>query len=252
MGWQNRREFERFISGDTLNLNGCIFPYTASKDFEWMLTVALADTWGEELGLLDNDEGLYEIENVRLRKGDVVLDAGANIGLFTAYAAHKGCKVFAVEPLPQNIKWLELVAQLNADRDYDIKIIECALSDYNGRATLANNGNDLGGGTIESDILANNMKRDKRQVNYTYTNAITIDTLAEIGVIDRLDFIKADIEGAEIAMLRGGTETIFEHKPRLSLCSYHRNTDMEELESTILDIRGDYKIINGEKKIYAY
>lgn len=49
-------------------------------------------------------EGPYEDHQVRLTKGDVVLDCGANLGLFSAYAAGKGCKVYAFEPVPEAMK----------------------------------------------------------------------------------------------------------------------------------------------------
>lgn len=62
-------------------------------------------------------EGPYEIPGkFELTKGDVVIDAGANIGLFSAVAAVKGCSVYSFEPIKPVIdKYLSFTAQWNGN-----------------------------------------------------------------------------------------------------------------------------------------
>lgn len=45
------------------------------------------------------DEGPYEWSDVRINKGDVVFDCGANLGVFSILAASKGAEVYAFEPI---------------------------------------------------------------------------------------------------------------------------------------------------------
>ena len=45
---------------------------------------------------------VYDVPGVHIRKGDVVIDIGANQGFFTCYAARLGAKVYAFEPYLQS------------------------------------------------------------------------------------------------------------------------------------------------------
>ena len=59
-------------------------------------------------------EGPYEYRNVKLHKGDNVLDLGANFGMFSAYASAIGCNVYAFEPTNETIdRYLSKTASIN-------------------------------------------------------------------------------------------------------------------------------------------
>ena len=51
--------------------------------------------------------------------------------------------------------------------------------------------------------------------------------------VDRVDYIKMDIEGSEIAALEGAHETILKHRPKLGICVYHRPTDLWAIPNLI-------------------
>jgi hypothetical protein len=60
--------------------------------------------------------------------------------------------------------------------------------------------------------------------------------------LPRVDFIKADIEGAECAMLLGAAETIRKYRPKMALCIYHRDsTDHWLVPETLLSICRNYR-----------
>ena len=55
-------------------------------------------------------------------------------------------------------------------------------------------------------------------------------------------FIKMDIEGSELAALRGAERIIREQRPKLAICVYHKPEDMWEIPSFILNCHPDYKL----------
>ena len=56
---------------------------------------------------------------------------------------------------------------------------------------------------------------------------ITIDELMKT---ERIDFVKMDIEGAEIMALNGARESMADKQYRLEVCSYHKPDDREKIE----------------------
>lgn len=68
----------------------------------------------------------------------------------------------------------------------------------------------------------------------------------------RIDFIKADIEGAERNMLMGATKVLKEFSPKLAICTYHLADDAEVLRKIILKTNPKYVINNTSHKLFAY
>lgn len=67
-----------------------------------------------------------------------------------------------------------------------------------------------------------------------------------------MDFIKADIEGAERDMLTGAMETLRIHAPKLAICTYHLPDDPEILENIIRTANPAYTVKHRWKKLYAW
>jgi predicted RNA methylase len=81
--------------------------------------------------------GLYE-KNVRniLKNihGDCFYDVGANVGFYSLLLRHNFHQVYAVEPVPANIRRLNRGLSIRFVRN--IRVIPVALSDKNGKATF--------------------------------------------------------------------------------------------------------------------
>ena len=82
-------------------------------------------------------------------------------------------------------------------------------------------------------------------VDFTKENQLT--KTAQMRKLDSISLsnasvIKADIEGAEMAMLRGATETISKFRPSLLIAAYHRQQDIMDIPLWIHDLNLDYKI----------
>lgn len=188
-------------------------------------------------------EGPYEYgEHVKLQKGDIVLDCGANIGLFSALASSIGCQSYAFEPVPHIIdKYLSVTAKHNpgiticnyASWDKETEL-EFELADHN-----------LGAGTGVRQRFSNSGGKIS-------VKAIPLDTFVEHNHIEKIDFIKADIEGAERQMLTGARAILRKFAPKLSICTYHLPDDPKILADIILDANPDYVIHQEKMKLFAY
>jgi FkbM family methyltransferase len=183
-------------------------------------------------------DGTYIFDKVLVNPGDVVIDAGANLGFFSAYAAYKGGIVHAFEPDRGNRRCLEQTARLNAN----IAVHHQALMARTSKVAFLEAGNS--GSTA--------VFLDKIAAPIAEIDAITVDDFIQSSSLAKVDFIKADIEGAERMLLTGATRTLQEFAPKLAICTYHSPEDPQLLAKIILTANPRYKVIQGRKKLYAF
>jgi FkbM family methyltransferase len=162
--------------------------------------------------------------NMGVRRGDVVLDCGANVGVFTRHALDEGAVlVVAIELSPDNIACLRrnFAAEIQAgrvivypkgvwDKDDELQLRTMPLTGGNSVA-LRFPGSSAG-----------------PRVPLT-----TIDKLtAELG-LKRVDFIKMDIEGAERHALVGARETVARFHPRMAISMEHQPDDATAIPAVV-------------------
>lgn len=176
-----------------------------------------------------------------------MIDAGANLGFFSAAAAQHGAeRVYAFEPMAGEIgRYLARVAEHYPQ----IQIVARALGDRTGGADMFSTELGYGGARLVG-VPAGAGHSDEgyatRQVEVT-----TLDEFVRKEGLTRVDFIKADIEGAERLLLRGGRETLARFAPKLSLCKYHLPDDPEVMRELILQANPAYRIEERYGKMYA-
>lgn len=193
-------------------------------------------------------EGPYLHNQVQLEPGDVVIDCGANLGLFSCIAAAQNCTSYAFEPTPRLWKDLDICSKA-----YSGAIIPCnyALSNQSGTAELAMSSEWDVANTIMNDS-ANTIIQEEGYDNFSQVQTITIDEFVKQNQLTSVDFIKADIEGAERLMLEGAAHTLATFAPKLSICTYHYKDDPEVLEAIVRRANPNYIIEHKWKKMYAY
>lgn len=185
-------------------------------------------------------EGSYENPAyVTVKKGDIVLDCGANMGLYSAVASREGGVVYAFEPSNFIIeKYLHITAEENPN----IHIVNSALSDQRGEAEFI----------IEEIDLGHSRLKDEEGKKTEKVIVTTVDDFVREQELERVDFIKADIEGAERNMLQGATWVLQYFAPKLSICTYHLPDDPDVLEKIIKKANPDYIVHHEPKKLYAW
>ncbi len=176
--------------------------------------------------------------DVTVKKGDVVIDAGAWIGDFSAYAVSKGAIAYAFEPVLDSYKLLCKTAELNETGIYPI---QKGLGSHPGEMEISISKDNSGSNSF---IMNVGNKSEKIQLT-------TIDKFIEENHITRVDFIKADIEGAEREMLKGATNVLKTFAPKLAICTYHLPDDPDVLEKMILEINPEYEVVHLSHKLFA-
>jgi len=192
-------------------------------------------------------EGPYEHGNVHLKEGDVVFDCGANMGLFSAMASRYGAEVYSFEAIPDVIdNYLSKTARMNGN----ISIHNFAVWDKEETLNFSLIPDNIGASCVDQLFLGN--PRLLQNCKQFAVPAITLDAFVERHGIKRVDFIKADIEGAERNMLRGAKRILKEFAPKLSICTYHLPDDPQVLRDIILEANPRYQIAEKFQKLYAY
>ena len=144
-----------------------------------------------------------------IKPGQTVLDVGANMGWysihFSKWVGQSG-KIFAFEPVPEIYE--ELTSNINLNFCQNIIVFNCALGNQN-ESVLFNVSDFEGGSGASSENLkfGKEIKVSKRKLD---------DVMNEHN-LDNIDFLKIDIEGGELNMLKGAEKLIEKYKPKLLL-----------------------------------
>lgn len=159
----------------------------------------------------DKYQELHYLKKI-IKPGYVCLDIGANLGYYSFFmCTHTGKKgkVFAVEPVP--LFRLILEKNVPANKFKQLSILPYALGESEQIITM---GMPIVDGVIHHGMTHVLNKYDKSKVSIAKTFEVMMkvpDQLFEN--LDRLDFIKCDVEGYEYVVLSNMLNTINKHKP---------------------------------------
>lgn len=172
--------------------------------------------------------GQYEyINRCEPTPGDIVLDIGACEGETSLWFAQKieaKGRVYAFEPEIQNFRTLQENISLNS---LDEIIIPIQVGFWSSRKTLSFRGS--GGG------FSHHESGQKR------IEVIALDDFIIERNLDKVDFIKMDVEGSEMKILRGAEGTLRKHKPKCAIAVYHKFRDVIEIINFLHGIVPDYR-----------
>lgn len=195
---------------------------------EFWMTTASGDALIYDLG-----EQARDIYGTGVHRGDIVLDAGANVGVFTRRALAAGAgKVIAIEPGPENLECL----RRNFAREIEA-----------GRVVLYGKGiwdkDDVLRFAIDPGSSAkDSFLRPADGSRVIQVAVTTVDHMvAELGLA-RVDFVKMDIEGAEQRAIRGARGTISRFRPRMAICIYHVQGDDTMVPKLVAETYAGYRV----------
>lgn len=186
----------------------------------------------------------YRYKNIcKTEKGDYVIDGGACCGdsaLYFADLVGEAGKVFSFEFIPSNIELFNKNMQLNPKHKKRIDLI---------KRPLGINSTDILYGIDNGPASTTSMNPSKNSEKYT---TICIDDLVREKNIRKIDFIKLDIEGAEVDALHGAMETIKKFKPKLAIAIYHKDDDFITIPALIKSFNPNYKFYIEHYTVQAW
>jgi len=185
--------------------------------------------------------------NISVESGDTVLDCGGCWGdtslLFAHQAGPEGA-VYTFEFMPDNISILTKNMDMNPILRDRINLVQHPLwSTSDVEIAISGTGPGAKIDLSESGAEALRFK------------TIAIDDFVERNLISNVDFIKMDIEGAELDSLKGAERTLRRHRPKLAISIYHRSSDFVDIPSYLESLNLSYKYfirhhtIHGEETV---
>jgi len=164
----------------------------------------------------------YDKEGIKIEENDVVVDIGANIGLFSLKSVQeKASIIYSIEALPETFKYLKL----NTENFNNIIPINKAIYSKSKKVSLYFNDR-----SPESSIL---FKLDNS--NVVDVDAISFNDFIFEYSIEKIDYLKIDIEGAEFDLFESIDENYLENNIKKIIMEIHVN-DKQKYNNLITKI----------------
>jgi FkbM family methyltransferase len=169
---------------------------------------------------------------VQIKKGDIVFDCGAHIGVFTRKALSQGAGlVVAIEPSPINLECLRrnFVKEIADGR---VVLIPKGVWDRQEVLTFyTNHENSAGDSFLIQPLRSSNILR---------VPVTTIDNIRDDLKLLRVDLIKIDVEGAAERALKGSVMTLRTSKPLLAIATEEETDDPLRIAHLIASVQPRY------------
>jgi FkbM family methyltransferase len=218
----------------------------------------VASPYGNELGLYElsgrsgrvrlNANALavhefFELEQYAYRhgaaevapeRGDHVVDGGAGWGdtaLWFADAVGPEGRVVCAEVDSVNRSMIDANLAVNAELRGRIAVEPLALWSATGERL------DYAVAGPSSSVV-----EQWRSAEHAQVETVTVDDLVERSGLGRLDFLKLDVEGAELDALRGAEATLRRDRPKLAVAAYHSDADLIQLPAFLEGLGLGYEL----------
>ena len=173
-----------------------------------------------------------------VKKGDVFVDVGAHIGTYTIPIAKKVGemgKVISFEPHPKSIDLLERNIALNQINNVVLK--KLPVSDSKKKVLFR----------LSKDPPTSGIETDGKNEYVLEMEAIDLDTVLSEQNLTKIDWLKIDVEGKELDVLKGSKNILKKFSPKIIIEMFNKETIKESIK--ILESEG-YELKNLYGRYY--
>ncbi len=182
---------------------------------------------------------------IKAQAGDYVIDGGGCWGDTALYFAHTvgaAGKVYTFEFLPDNLNILGRNIELNRELSKRIEVVPNAMWNKSGEVI------DYPANGPGTSLIPNLQPNDRRSLQ---VSTISIDDFVGERKLPRIDYIKMDIEGSELAALKGAENTIRAFEPRLAISVYHGKDELIAISDYLRSLNLGYEFYLDHFTIYG-
>lgn len=186
---------------------------------------------------------LADQPHIEARPGETVIDAGGCYGHTALYFAHQvgeAGQVFSFEFMPDNIRIFRRNLVLNPSLAACIKIVSNPLWSASGESLF-----------VAGSGPATRVKPSQKCQTSSRVDTVCIDDVVQRYQLAHIDFIKMDIEGAELEALKGAEATIRRDRPKLAISVYHKLHDFWTIPKWLDALGLDYRFYLRHFTIHA-
>ena len=180
----------------------------------------------------------YVKKIINVKKGEVFVDVGAHIGTYTIPIAKKVGemgKVVSFEPHPKSIDLLERNIVLNQINN--VVLIKHPVSDSIKKVLFR----------LSKDPPTSGIETDDKNESVIEMDAIDLDTALSEQKLTRIDWLKIDVEGKELDVLKGSKNILKKYSPKIIIEMFNKETIKESIK--ILESEG-YELKNLYERYY--
>ncbi|OGL46381.1 MAG: hypothetical protein A2161_03000 [Candidatus Schekmanbacteria bacterium RBG_13_48_7] len=190
----------------------------SDKNYNYCMTLDITQYVQRKYFFENYGQELAGIMFKYLKPDSVFVDIGAHVGYFSVLAAQIAIngEIICFEPLPQN--YTKLVQNININRLKNASINQLGLSNQSGTFTLHVDPYNDGGHSFDDNWCF-----------YSHplpVNVVTFDEWTEKNKINRIDFIKIDVEGHELNVIQGMVESLKKFKPGIIFCEANEISEL--------------------------
>lgn len=181
------------------------------------------------------------------RPGGLVVDIGAQVGFFAVRAARAapGVRVLAIEPDP--VSYRKLVSAIEANRLANVRAIQCAITDREGTLDFVGAAR-----SVDSRLLpGSQVGRRLAEEAGAFTTSVRGTTLRQILAEqneDNVDFLKIDVEGAELAILQVADEIL--SRTRVAVVEIHDPRSVVSIDASMK--RAGLCPVSARRHVHGY
>ena len=192
--------------------------------------------------------------NLNYNNNAIVMDIGANIGIYTILLSHiyPKAKIIAIEASPTIFEMFKSNCKLNNllfPSRSNVLLINKAISDKDDITTEFYEKHSMS--TMLKEFLTNlssTILTNQDELNKRVVRTITIDNLVETIGVNEISLLKIDVEGAEVLALKGAIKTLTHKKIKNMVIEYHSLENYNYIIKLLEEKELGYTIVNSQER----